>query len=53
MIICEDAAIEDLTINGGLVRNINNTFYTIGFQSTGYSYVIIEQIKMKVDRFKK
>ena len=42
IIICEDAAIEDLSINGGLVSNLSNTFYTIGFQSTGYSYVIIE-----------
>lgn len=42
MLVVEDAAISNITINGSKIAELGNVFYKIGFQSTGYSYVIID-----------
>lgn len=45
MLVVEDAAIGNITINGSKIAELGNVFYKIGFQSTGYSYVTIDLVQ--------
>lgn len=44
MIICEDEALDYLTINGGLIKNLNQT-YKVGQLNSGYNFFIIDLVE--------